>query len=147
MELTLLGILFALLFDDHARQSLPPQPNPTLEQAQEASNRVHTGVWLHLADTDSANAMSGANCWTYNFLGTSHTSALMLGPSRTSSPGLVLPSSNRARRNKPQSSNAQVAQSPSATGAAPASMNANAAVGLRRILWRNRPLHRPFESR
>ncbi len=68
-ELKLLGCLFALPFDDHVRQSLTMQLGLTLEQVQEAFVCVDTGVKLHLAGADSANAARTANCWTCNMPG------------------------------------------------------------------------------
>jgi len=62
-ELTLLGILFGLPFDDHVRQSLTTQPNLSFEQAMEAFVRVDMGVKIHLAGAESANAARGSNCW------------------------------------------------------------------------------------
>ena len=60
-ELTLLGILFALPFDNQVCQSLTTQPNLTLKQAMEAFIHMDTGVKLHLAGTDSASAARSAN--------------------------------------------------------------------------------------
>ena len=40
-ELMLLGILFALPFDDHVRQSLTAQPDLPLEQAMEIRSHRH----------------------------------------------------------------------------------------------------------
>ena len=51
-ELTLLGILFALPFDDHIHQSLRAQPNLMLKQTMEACICINTGVKLHLAGAD-----------------------------------------------------------------------------------------------
>ena len=55
VELTLLGILFALPFDDHIRQLLTTQPSLTLNQAMEAFVCVDTGVKMHLTGANSAN--------------------------------------------------------------------------------------------
>ena len=98
VELTLLGILFALPLGDHVHQSLTTQPNLMLEKAQEVFVRFDTGVRLHLAGADSANAAPNANCWTCNFPGTSHTKAIKdLLTKRCA----ATRSSNRARRNRP----------------------------------------------
>jgi len=68
-ELMLLGILFALPFDDHVCQSLTTQPSLSLEQVMEAFACVDMGVKLHLAGAESANAAHSSNCWKCNLPG------------------------------------------------------------------------------
>jgi len=62
-ELTLFAMLFGLPYEDNLRQSLTARPDLTLQMASEACVRVDTDIRLHQADTESANAARGSNCW------------------------------------------------------------------------------------
>jgi hypothetical protein len=62
-KLTLLAVLFGLPYDDNVLQTLTTQPNLILQQASDAMFRVDTGLKLHHADAEPANAASDSNCW------------------------------------------------------------------------------------